>query len=117
MKFDIAYDILPNDIARVEENEDLILYDVPSLTCDYFSMNMNKEPFNIPEVREAINLAIDRQLIIDTIVSGAGQPADAIIAPDVFGDVSLALMSMIRRRQESCWRKQDMKMDLRQVSG
>ena len=87
-EIDIAYDILPNDLTRVEENEDLTLYDVPSVTCYYVTMNMNKEPFNIPEVREAINLAIDRQLIIDTIVSGAGQPADAIIAPDVFGYIS-----------------------------
>ena len=60
-EIDIAYDILPNDLTKVEENEDLTLYDVPSVTCYYVTMNMNKEPFNIPEVREAINLAIDRQ--------------------------------------------------------
>lgn len=84
-EIDLSYDILPNDIAKIEENEDLTLYEAPSLTCYYISMNMNKEPFNNEKVREAINLAIDRQLLIDTIACGAGQAADAIIAPAVFG--------------------------------
>ena len=30
-------------------------------------------------------MAIDRQLIIDTLNNGVGEPADAIIAPGVFG--------------------------------
>lgn len=87
-EIDLAYDILPNDISKIEENPDLTLYNAPSLTCYYISMNMNKEPFNIPEVREAINLAIDRELLIETIACGAGQAADAIIAPAVYGYVS-----------------------------
>ena len=61
------------------------MYEIPSLTCWYISMNMNKEPFNNPLVREALSYAIDRQLIIDTINAGSGEPADAIIAPGVFG--------------------------------
>ena len=84
-EIDLAYDILPNDISKIEENPDLALYDAPSLTCYYVSMNMNKEPFNNEKVREAINLAIDRELLVETIACGAGQPADAIIAPAVFG--------------------------------
>lgn len=82
---DLAYDILPNDMARVDENPDLTLFEAPSLTCYYISMNMNKAPFDNEKVRQAINYAIDRQLIIDTIACGAGQPADAIIEPLVFG--------------------------------
>ena len=39
----------------------------------------------VRSVRDAVNYAIDRQLIIDTIASGSGEPADAIIAPAVFG--------------------------------
>ncbi|MDO5337848.1 MAG: ABC transporter substrate-binding protein [Eubacteriales bacterium] len=84
-EIDLAYDILPNDISKIEENEDLTIYDAPSLTCYYISMNMNKEPFTDERVREAINLAIDRELLVDTIACGAGQPADAIIAPAVYG--------------------------------
>lgn len=82
---DLAYDILPNDISKIEENEDLKILGAPSLSCYYISFNMNKKPFDDPLVREAISIAIDRQLIIDTIACGAGQAADAIIAPLVFG--------------------------------
>ena len=84
-EIDIAYDILVNDLEKVAANEDLVLYDAPSLTCNYVSMNMNKAPFDNQLVRQAINYAIDRELIVETIACGSGQAADAIIAPDVYG--------------------------------
>ena len=87
-EIDLAYDILPNDLSKVRDNEKLSLYEAPSLTCFYISMNMNKAPFDNQLVREAINLAIDRQLIIDTIAYGSGEQADCIIAPAVFGYAS-----------------------------
>lgn len=82
---DLAYDLLPNDLEKVRSNSALQLFEAPSLTCFYISMNMNKAPFDNQKVRDAVNYAIDRQLIIDTIASGSGEPADAIIAPGVFG--------------------------------
>lgn len=84
-EIDIAYDIQPNDLEKISSNENLKLYDAPSLTCYYVSMNMNKAPFDNQKVRDAINLAIDRQTIVDVIAYGSGEPADAIIAPGVFG--------------------------------
>ncbi len=84
-EIDLAYDIIPNDLEKVAANENLQLFDAPSLTCYYVTMNMNKEPFNNQLVRDAINYAIDRQTIVDVIAYGSGQPADAIIAPGVFG--------------------------------
>lgn len=84
-EIDLAYDLAVNDVSKIRDSADLTVYEIPSLTCWYISMNMNKEPFNNPLVREALSYAIDRQLIIDTINAGSGQPADAIIAPGVFG--------------------------------
>ena len=81
----MAYDLAVNDIPKVNENDKLQVYEIPSLTCWYVSMNLNKKPFDNPKVREALSMAIDRQTIIDTINAGSGQPADAIIAPAVFG--------------------------------
>lgn len=82
---DIAYDPLTADKQRIEENEDLVLYSAPSLTCYYLSMNMKKAPFDNQLVRQAISHAIDRQLIVDTLYMGAGQAADDLVAPAVFG--------------------------------
>lgn len=82
---DISYDLGPNDVKRAADNKDVIVMEAPSLSCWYISMNMNKKPYNNPKVREAINYAIDRDLIVETIMSGNGKSADAIIAPAVFG--------------------------------
>ncbi len=82
---DIAYDPLIADKQRIAENEDLVLYSAPSLTCYYLSMNMNKAPFDNKLVRQAVSHAIDRQLIVDTLYMGAGQAADDLVAPAVFG--------------------------------
>ena len=82
---DLAYDPLTADKQRIEENDELKLYSAPSLTCYYLSMNMNKAPFDNKLVRQAISHAIDRQLIVDTLYMGAGQAADDLIAPAVFG--------------------------------
>lgn len=87
-EIDLAYGVVSNDVAKVQENEDLQLFEAPSMNCYYISMNMNKKPFDDARVREAINIAIDRQLILDTILNGTGTPADSIIAPEVFGYAS-----------------------------
>lgn len=84
-ELDISYDILVSDLKRVKGNKDLTLLEAPSLTCFYISFNMKKAPFDNKLVRQAINMAIDRQLIVDTVNSGTGAPADEIIAPAVFG--------------------------------
>lgn len=84
-EIDLAYDLAVNDISKVNENDKLTVYEVPSLSCWYISLNMNKKPFDNPLVREALSMAIDRQTLIDTINAGSGQAADCILAPAVFG--------------------------------
>ena len=85
-EIDLAYDIIANDKDKVADNADLQLLEAPSLSCYYVTMNMKQKPFDDIRVREAINLAIDRQLLVDTIINGAGQVADAIIAPAGYAD-------------------------------
>lgn len=82
---DLAYGLSVNDIPKIEENPALVANVISSLSCTYISCNLNKAPFDNPKVREALSIAIDRQAIVDTINSGVGEPADAIIAPGVFG--------------------------------
>jgi peptide/nickel transport system substrate-binding protein len=84
-EIDLAYDLTTNDTKIVEANRNLTLFKAPSLTCFYISLNMRKAPYDNKLVRQAVSHAIDRQLIIDTVLSGAGQSADAIIAPAVYG--------------------------------
>ena len=46
---------------------------------------MKKAPYDNPKVREAISYAIDQKPIIDTVFLGAGDPANSIIGPNVWG--------------------------------
>ena len=84
-ELDIVYDILVSDLKRVRENKNLTLLEAPSLTCFYISFNTRKAPFDNQLVRQAISMAIDRQLLVDTVNSGTGSAADEIIAPAVYG--------------------------------
>ncbi|MDR0663179.1 MAG: ABC transporter substrate-binding protein [Spirochaetaceae bacterium] len=84
-EIDLSYDITVNDLKILEANENLEVFKAPSLSCYYISFNMRKKPFDSKLVRQALSHAIDRRLIIDTVLSGAGEPADAIIAPAVYG--------------------------------
>ena len=82
---DIAYDLSPNDVQKAIDNDTIEVLEGPGLSCSYITFNMNKAPFDNPKVREAINYAIDRQLIVDSIMSGRAEVADDLIAPGVFG--------------------------------
>ena len=46
---------------------------------------MKKAPYDKPKVREAISYAIDQKPIIDTVFLGAGEAANSIIGPNVWG--------------------------------
>jgi peptide/nickel transport system substrate-binding protein len=84
-ELDLSYDITPSDIKLIEANGALTVYRSPPLTCFYVSMNLRKKPWDNKLVRQAVSHAVDRQLIIDTVLNGLGQAADAIIAPAVYG--------------------------------
>ncbi len=83
---DAAYDILPNDISKVKENKDLTLMTTPSARCIYLSLNTKaKGPMSNPDVRHAIEYALDKETITKTALYGIGQAASCIIPPVAFG--------------------------------
>lgn len=82
---DIAYDIEPIDKDRVANHEKLQLIEGPSLSYAYIGMNTEKEPFNNPKVRQAINYAVNVDDIITSVLNGAGEKANSTIGPRVFG--------------------------------
>lgn len=53
---------------------------VPKLTfgVTFIVLNENMEPLNNAKVRQALQMAVDRQTIIDTLYQGAGVPAKGI---------------------------------------
>ncbi len=67
------------DISQVSINTIWILY-----------MNSKKPPFNEPDLRRAVNLAIDRQELVQKGLEGAGVPC-AVLDPKLVGDFALPL--------------------------
>jgi peptide/nickel transport system substrate-binding protein len=81
---DIAYDIAPNDISRVEGNGDLVLLRDINLSTSYVGFNAAKAPFNDVRVRQAINYVVDMESIVEAVYLGVGQAAKGPLGPNVW---------------------------------
>ena len=69
-----------SDVARLKA-ENAGLQVSPSFGSVYYLINCDKEPYNNPLVRKALNLAVDRQAIIDNVVQVPAEPAYNFISP------------------------------------
>ena len=81
----ISDPLSPSDVDQVENTEGLFVEKTPGVSLSYIGFNVEKEPFDDPKVRQAINLAIDKEQIIDGILDGVGIPAIGPLAPEVLG--------------------------------
>lgn len=84
-ELDIAYDIQPSDVKRVEDDENLELLRDANLSTTYIGFNTQKEPFDDVRVRQAINYALDMNAVVETVYQGVGSPAKGPLGPNVFG--------------------------------
>lgn len=83
-EIDIGYEIEPIDRERVREEDNLELIETPSLSTAYIGFNTEKEPFNDPKVRQALNYAVNVEEVIDVVLEGAGKRATGPINDKVF---------------------------------
>jgi peptide/nickel transport system substrate-binding protein len=70
--------------------DDVEIYQAPINTLFLAYLNSQKPPFNNPDLRRAVNLAIDRQELVAKALEGAGVPC-AILDPKLLGDFALPL--------------------------
>lgn len=87
-EIDIAYNLSVNDIRRVDEDKNLSLLTTKTSSVGYVSFNTEKSPFDNIKVRQAIAHAIDKQLIVDTLLYGQGAVANSVISEVVFGGIA-----------------------------
>lgn len=57
----------------------------PEAGLYFYSYNFNLEPFNNPLVRQALQMAIDRQAMVDSMYDGEGRVMDSFIPEGVLG--------------------------------
>lgn len=82
---DIIFPVSPSDIDRVDETDGTNLYSQDSISLSYIGFNMQKEPYDQQEVRQAMSMAINKEEIIEGILNGTGTPAVGPISEQVFG--------------------------------
>lgn len=82
-EIDAAYEIPYIDIDRIRENSDLQFLSTPSMKIVMYYVNcQSATPVKDKRVRQAIEYAIDKKAIVDSMCYGYGKEAYAIV-PDV----------------------------------
>ena len=57
----------------------------PYLGTYYYMLNTERPPLDDVRVRKALAMAIDRELLVDSIIPGVVEPAYALVPPDTLG--------------------------------
>ncbi len=74
----------PADLEAMKSDPAVNLLSQAGLNIGYLSMNVTKKPFDDVRVRQAINMAIDRDTILKDVYQGAGQKAKNPIPPTIW---------------------------------
>ena len=74
----------PQDLESLEGDSDVVLQRVPGGDYHYFALNQEREPFDNPDVRRAIAMAIDRDVITEAAQFGAATPNQTAIPASNF---------------------------------
>lgn len=84
-EIDIAYNMDAIDSGAISQNENLQLISQPTTSTEYITFNTTKAPFDNKDFRKAVNYALNKQSMSDSIFMGKARPANSIINPNVFG--------------------------------
>jgi dipeptide transport system substrate-binding protein len=74
----------PADLEAISKDPSVTLMSQPGLNIGYLAFNTTKKPFDDKRVRQAINMAINKQAILDAVYLSAGVPAKNPIPPTMW---------------------------------
>ena len=80
---DVVSAVPQSEVARLRDKGDMVIDDTETLRTFMLHINNKKEPLNNVNVRHAINSAIDRKEIIDTVLEGVGGTPAKCVFPSV----------------------------------
>jgi oligopeptide transport system substrate-binding protein len=83
--------LTPNDVDHLKDDPVMgkQLQIIPSLCTHYYGFNTTKAPFNDPLVRKAFGAAIDREMLVSSVVR-LGEPARWFTRPGVFASSDIS---------------------------
>jgi peptide/nickel transport system substrate-binding protein len=79
--------LLPGQVAAVSGDSGFRVLRSPSVLTHYLTFNATRKPFSDARLREAADLAIDRQAIAGTLLAGTARAGAGFLSP-VFGDLA-----------------------------
>ncbi|MPZ09134.1 MAG: ABC transporter substrate-binding protein [Kiloniellaceae bacterium] len=74
----------PADLEAMGSDPDINLLQQEGLNVGYLAYNSQMAPFDNPKVRKALNMAINKEAIIDGVFQGAGKVAKNPIPPTIW---------------------------------
>lgn len=74
----------PADLEAMKTEADVNLLSQEGLNVGYLAFNTEKEPFDDVRVRRALNMAVNKQAILDAVFQGAGSIAKNPIPPTIW---------------------------------
>jgi len=74
----------PGDVQAMKDDPNINVMEQQGLNVGYLAYNTTMPPFDNPKVRKALNMAIDKQAIIDVVFQGSGQIAKNPIPPTIW---------------------------------
>ena len=83
---DLVIEVETTDIARLEDNPDITVFNGPGTSHNWMMINNEKAPFNNKEFRLALASAIDKEAVIKVALNGNGSASDSM-TPDCFPGV------------------------------
>jgi len=81
---DIMAKPLPIHVKSIAQYPDIISYNESGSNIAYLSMNTRKKPFNNPNVRKAINLAINKKRLLKIVYGSSAIEAKNPIPPNMW---------------------------------
>ncbi|MCI1858452.1 MAG: ABC transporter substrate-binding protein [Sporolactobacillus sp.] len=84
-EIDIMDGLNPSDIDGLNSNKNLKVYYRPPMNIAYLGFNVTTKPFDNKKVRQALNMAVDKQAINKAFYNGAAQPAKNPMPPVLLG--------------------------------
>ena len=74
----------PADLDAMRAHPDIQVLEQEGLNVGYLAFNTEKEPFTDARVRQALNMAIDKEAILDAVFQGQGTIAKNPIPPTIW---------------------------------
>ncbi|WP_028983884.1 ABC transporter substrate-binding protein [Sporolactobacillus terrae] len=84
-EIDLMDGLNPSDIDGIKGNKDFHVYYRPPMNVAYLGFNVTKKPFDNKKVRQALNMAVDKEALNKAFYNGQAEPAKNPMPPVLLG--------------------------------